>query len=460
MNKSTLYIVPLIALLMNTTSCNSGSQSVSPIFSISASENTIEISTEATNTDYSLSIRRVSDYNSTKVSSANGITIKEDPDIKSARFRQSCSIDVMDLLKQDSRPYDIALQLIENGNVKYKVRILDKFDTTLIIKPKIDVNIAPDFYANVKKGLCAKLNSKESNKQNIINTKKWLYDNNLHKSDSVVLQITNIVSQLNQSAFNEFETDDKIPVVKSLANLYYNIGTNLKADYYYLFATDNENELHDFIKEVCVTDFENGEKNINNSLSCFRLKDKSGILCIFLIGVNKDWSKNILPLGLIALDNSAPIVNSSSQTALTLEELLGTKSSESKYIIEDFSINLPPNCPATTGRVNISTNDFRGNHANFEINFSGDIKSVSIKREIHRSYMWLKPETKTIVLEDKKSPYRFTYELDLGIGDNYIPITVLDKCGNKTEYSLNIPMVAVEDKNPSINIDNNIDIWN
>lgn len=74
--------------------------------------------------------------------------------------------------------------------------------------------------------------------------------------------------------------------------------------------------------------------------------------------------------------------------------------------------------------------------------------------------MWLKPETKTIVLEDKKSPYRFTYELDLGIGDNYIPITVLDKYGNKTEYSLNIPMVAVEDKNPSINIDNNIDIWN
>ena len=110
----------------------------------------------------------------------------------------------------------------------------------------------------------------------------------------------------------------------------------------------------------------------------------------------------------------------------------------------------------------IATNMFRGNTANFQLGFSGDVQSISIKREIHRSYMRysLKPETKLITLENKKTPYHFTYELDLGIGDNYIPIKVVDKIGNVAEYSYKISMVQVENNNPQINVDNNIDIWN
>ena len=134
----------------------------------------------------------------------------------------------------------------------------------------------------------------------------------------------------------------------------------------------------------------------------------------------------------------------------------GTKS----YQIDSAIINIPSNAPNIDGQLLLITKPFRGDHANFEVRFGGDIKSISIKREIHRRKYTLKPETKTILLENLATPYYFTYELDLGIGDNYIPIQVTDKMGNKTEFTYNISMVSVEDNSPQINIDNNIDIWN
>ena len=258
--------------------------------------------------------------------------------------------------------------------------------------------------------------------------------------------------------------------MKNFSAIPYKVKTNFKTDYYYLFATNNQQGLDEFIKEVCITNFEGGETNINNTLSCYRQKDKGGLLCIFLIGINKDWSKIVLPLGLIAVDNELPnIISDNNVDKTEFFRTDGTsfldkpnKQTEQPYIVDSMMIHIPQNIPDIDGQVMILTKPFRGNHANFELRFGGDIKSISIKREIHRSYMRysLKPETKVISLENKRSPYYFTYELDLGIGDNYIPIQVTDKRGNKSDYTYKISMVSVENDTPQINIDNNIDVWN
>ena len=227
----------------------------------------------------------------------------------------------------------------------------------------------------------------------------------------------------------------------------------------------NENELNEFIKEVSLNEFEMGEINIDKSLSCFRANNKGGHLTIFLIGVNKDWSKRIIPVGKVTLDNIKPRVYSD-QSSLNEHSATVTSHINTEDIIlfsESVKVIMPKHIPNISGLLRISTNSFIGNHVNFEFSSfeNSDIESVSIKREIHRDYMkWsLKQETKVIKLSDKKSPYHFTYELDLGIGDNFIPITVTDKRGNKTEYTYKISMVRVEDNNPDINIDNNIDIY-
>ena len=112
-----------------------------------------------------------------------------------------------------------------------------------------------------------------------------------------------------------------------------------------------------------------------------------------------------------------------------------------------------------TGSLIIFTNQFRGNDAQFEILWKGDIKEITVTREVRRNYSWNKPGSKTILLTDKKSPLHFTYNLDLGIGDNYIPIEVMDLAGNISTYSLHIPMVSVEQDKSDINVDNDINIW-
>ena len=70
----------------------------------------------------------------------------------------------------------------------------------------------------------------------------------------------------------------------------------------------------------------------------------------------------------------------------------------------------------------------------------------------------MRPETKTIKLVDLESPYHFTYALDLGLGDNFIPITVRDLRGNDTTFNYKITMVKGSE-DPLIDIDNNITIW-
>lgn len=103
--------------------------------------------------------------------------------------------------------------------------------------------------------------------------------------------------------------------------------------------------------------------------------------------------------------------------------------------------------PDVQEHVRISNGDFRGNDTLFEVKFDSGIESISIKREIYHDYMRYsyRPETKTIKLSNKESPYRFRYVLDLFIGDNYIPITVTDKFGNSTNYTYKITMEEVKD---------------
>ena len=61
-------------------------------------------------------------------------------------------------------------------------------------------------------------------------------------------------------------------------------------------------------------------------------------------------------------------------------------------------------------------------------------------------------------LQGKTSPHIFTYELHLEDGDNYVPVTITDLRGNKTEYKFNVACTMTRSNNPEINIDNNVDV--
>lgn len=384
-------------------------------------------------------------------------------------FTNSIELNIMNLIKDDSQHInEYAYTIATTGNLPIRFTVGGQLDTTIRVPFQVSAP-ASNSKTKIISGPCLKLSLKSVSNSQEIEIKKWLFNRGTHADDATIHKMAQVVNMLLSSAYDEYvpEEGKDIPVLTSFKGVQYKIQTDITADYYYLYAATEYSEINDFIAEVVAQNFKYAENTSSASFSCFRPSDKGGLLTIFLVAINDDWSKTIVPMGIVAIDNIKPHISSDNLTTsgIDVSSLLSSRKpsteNSNKFIKElNASISFPDNRPATSGSVHIATGKFRGDNAQFTITFSGDVESMTIKREIHRSYSWLSPGTKTIHFAGQTSPMHITYALDLGIGDNYIPITVKDKRGNVSTYSYHIEMVQVEKTNPEINIDNNIDIWN
>lgn len=366
-------------------------------------------------------------------------------------FTDSIKLNMLELIKENKEHInEYAYTIATTGNIPIRFTIGHQLDTTV----KVPVDVSSTFTSNETKiisGPCLKLRLKRVSNSQEVNIKKWLFNRGTHADDDTIHKMAQIVNLLTTSLYDEYipEEGKEIPVLSSFKDAQYKITTDIQADYYYLFAATEYSEINDFIAEVVAQNFQYAEKNPSVSFSCFRPTHKGGLLTIFLIAINNDWNRTVIPLGVVAIDNIKPNIFTSAGGLLNYEP---TKNNQNFIKELNTLVVLPENAPIISGSVDISTGQFRGNNAQFTISFSGDVESMTIKREIHRSYSWLKPGTKTISFLGQTSPIHFTYELDLGIGDNYIPITVKDKRGNVANYSYHIKMVEDEKKSLDINI--------
>lgn len=384
-------------------------------------------------------------------------------------FSNSIRLDITDLIKGDVQHVnEFAYTVATKGNLPIRFMVGEQLDTTIRVSFQVT---APTKSARTRivSGPCLKLDIKGTSNSQEVEIKKWLFKHGTHADDATIHRMAQVVNILSASGYDEYvpEEENILPVLKNFRDARFKIQTDIKADYYYLYAASEYSEINDFIAEEVSLNFQHAEKSPSAPFACFRPLDKGGILTIFFIAINKDWSRTIVPLGLVVIDNQKPYISSDNKTSfggdVSFFSANSAQTSESdKKLIKEInaSISFPKNRPVISGSVHIATGQFRGDDAQFTITFSGDVESMTIKREVHRSYSWLTPGTKTINFSGQTSPMHFTYALDLGIGDNYIPITVKDKRGNISTYSYHIEMVQVEKTNPEINIDNNIDIWN
>lgn len=376
------------------------------------------------------------------------------------RCSKELSVNLKELFNTNDQKYRIALQLIKDNKIPFQIAIGTDIDTTIFIKPLLRSNKS-DIYAKAISGTCAKLLERGTGNNYTIAIKKWLYENNKPLPDSLILRMSNIVRELSKTDYAEFETFEEIPVVKNLSGINYRVSTNMKANYYYLFATNTQQELDDFIKDVSVNGFRNAETNTTRPMSCYRVKEKGGALGIFLIGINKNGDRKIVPIGLIAIDNIPPL-----QQKVDWYLTLPNNNKEVSYEIllhNNTRINIPRNLPEIIGYADIQTTNFGGNglscQVNFSLSFGGDIKTATIHRDGNLG-AWIGRGKKIIDVEKEESPYLFSYKLHLEDGDNYVPITILDKRGNKKEYKINIPARFTRDNGIDINIENKINIYN
>lgn len=371
-------------------------------------------------------------------------------------FIETWKGDTWNILKAYPHHFELALLATSSTEniVPIKVKVDNDIDTIIdtIIEP-IDV---PEIKSKIL-GECAPLIHFLADPTIEVELKKWLFKERRNVGEYRIKNMLGIIRNLRSYGNVDFLiSNDNVPFIKNFSGCSYSVETEMKADYYVLFAHSSDSELEEFVEEVVSNNFELTSKSVGKNMTCYRkLESESGYKCISLIGINNDWSYQIEPLGLVCIDNIAPFINP--------EESQEQKKTPDHFFIKKNNVFIVfPENMKIIGSVVIGTKEFRGDDAQFVLYWGGDVKTVSIKREVlnENSWSYLKSGTKTIDLSKHQSPYYFTYKLDLRIGDNYIPITATDERGNTSTYNLHIPMAPVEKTNPEVNIDNNIDIWN
>ena len=367
----------------------------------------------------------------------------------------------LSLLKTNSElNNEIALLLAQNnGNISVNLTLPNVFDTTIVFH--LDMNDMPEYSTKVLSGKCASLTGvfdAENIESDII---KWLYRKKLKNvGEETIDNMRLYLKELNSNDYKQYVTIEEIPVVTSFKGINYKVSSDLVADNYYLFACKYEKDLEEFVEEMVSLKFEGAVHSLSQPISCYRSAESSGTNCIFLVGINKDWNYSVAPVGLISIDDVMPAqiggVRRRGESDMYRFDDADLLLQRNKIIIR-----MPSQVPCVTGYANLLTREWSGNgiscNVNFEVIFSGDIKSITLLREDNLA-KWLGKGKKEIDLQDKTSPYLFSYELHLEDGDNYVPVIVTDLRGNKMEFQYNVGCESKPNNTPQINIDNNVNV--
>ena len=393
-------------------------------------------------------------------------------------------IDIDSLIRADNvNKNHIALHLVQNEmSLPFSITISDvSAEYEYTYSPK-HVNNGP--YAILVSGKAAPVHPVGKVDVKIEDLTKWLYFNDTYMDTEAVQRFYNVVYNLSQfeSSVYQIEQSASLPVLKNFKGLKYHIKSNIKADYYYLFATNEEQEVEEFVSEVISQRFPQAESNINNSLSCFRKADStsgilsgyrnSGLRVLLLIAINNDWSKIIIPVGLVDLDNSGPLIIEGSDPLTDILE--GRKIYDPHESLKDLQKKRNTQSISDTLGINsnlvfnkygfevirqntysetlyVKTGNFYGNEANFIFEKRGHVETITIEYG---------STSRTYNVKDKISPFTINCWLPLNIGENHVTIKATDKLGNQSRHTHTINMVRVKDESPDININNQIDIYN
>lgn len=366
-------------------------------------------------------------------------------------------IPLLNLLKVNKDVYyDIALLLAQgNGDITMNLKLNEVLDTTITYHLKI--NDVSQYSAKVLTGSCANLSGifDATNVEGDII--KWLFrKKSKNVGDETINKMRLFLQELNRTKYTEYVTRDAIPVMTSFKGIDYAVSSDLIADNYYLFACKTEKEIEGFVEEMVSVKFDGATHTLNQRMPCYRGASSSGVLCMFLVGINNDWEYKAVPVGLVSIDNKKPISSLNKLGIMKKEEINDMVLEKSK-----IKIKMPNKVPSITGYAFLETKEWGGNgisaNVNFSVTFSGDIKSLTIERSGNLA-KWVGKDTFVLDLQGKSSPHIFTYELHLEDGDNYVPITITDLRGNKTEFKFNVACTMTRNNSQDINVDNNVNV--
>lgn len=342
---------------------------------------------------------------------------------------------LMDSLKNKrSMHYELAYELAQNkGSMKANISIANKLDTVIQCQFKHS-----DIWGNkgeLLSGKFAKVVNTFDSEQIDAELRRWVYKNKkINIGEALFNDMRLYLRELSSGAITEFVVNGAIPVMNDsqLNGTTYKVSSDMIADYYVLFACDKDEDIDAFLEDMVAHNMPDCKKSLSNPLHCYKQLNVSGPQCVFLVGINNDWSSQVIPLGVLVTDNSAP------RNDIKYADLSKSKLNFPK---RGFSVDVT-NHPLFDGIWSIGYGSFQGWYT-FDIPYTLTWKGDVTKIIVHN-----KPPQYTVVnLEGKESPYHITIPTSLpNTGDNYIKIEVVDKAGNRSTTDLNIATKRIKDE--------------
>ena len=364
-------------------------------------------------------------------------------------------LDLLKLLKANVEiSKDLSLLAAQSNNeLKVSLRCADMLDTTFNYRfPFISMVQDDDIQFS---GVGAKLISKSASRSVDEELKRWLYRRHIVVDDTLYFSLRNNYQYLSKTEDNDFVTNTEIPVLHDIAGVKYNISSNIQTDYYAVVACQNQEYIDEFVENAVVGDYKNLSTS-KSSLSCVTQKIESGYLCVFLIGINKDYSYQQVPIAIVAIDNTAPSRDYAVQKLAPGHMLFKG----------GIRIIIPENAPQLFGVGSVKVVHWDGNglecNVTFSVDFYGDCKCITIQRRgelCYRQYVGgylFKQEDKIFYAKDYGTTHRFSWKMHFDDGDNEIPVIVEDYHGNKSTYNVVVRAEFVRSNTSLIDIENNI----
>jgi len=292
--------------------------------------------------------------------------------------------------------------------------------------------------------------------------RQWIFNNNLSPDSSVIETANSILRQFNYSGKNEYSAlNNSIPIVNSLSGLKFRFNAQLEGDFFYLYAysCSSGKPIKSFVESKITKGLSDAHHSIGDEFACSN-NGGSGPNVLFLVGINKNWKYEALPVGIIVVDDIAPEIRARGHMPTRYRGLYnsyydygnGSSLYWSKTITlprQNMVINIPNISASISSYVSVSYGNFEGNDYSgynipFYVSISGDVLSLTIGS--HRLNGSSIKNDECIRLHIR----------GLHTGDNSLPLTAVDSRGNKSTSSLSIPLVTIRN-NPSYHDDEDYD---
>lgn len=354
---------------------------------------------------------------------------------KTLPIKDTVKLSILHSLKELNQ-IDVAYNLVKQ-NYKMKVRVrTTRTNDTVFQYQYLTFEIKPINIAEIISGTCRGFYDVNYNRNYYKYIRQWFFEKELTPDSALIEKIHSILKQLNYSGKNEYGLlNGRTPVVSSLTNLTFKIKANLPGKYFYLYSypCQGGTPIKKFVESKITGGLNDAYKTINGTLKCSN-RGGSGANVLFLVSIDENWKYNVLPIGVIGIDNIKPTINTKRYYFESRDYILWPD----KITLQSHNIlvHLPNGYCDISGSLDIGYGHFEGNdyygyNIPFRIKTSGDIKTIIIGSHILN------------VNSIKNKDCVRLHIRNLRIGDNSLPLQAIDSRGNRTISHLSIPIHSI-----------------